>query len=130
MIRTVIDNGPILIEGGEFLSDTLTLAGADDIAPGTILARDSVSNKLVLYVKGGSTNNNGIPKVVLLERVISTGAGDKPVNACVKADKISFDRLIIDADGTNANIDAAVIDQLRDYGINVTKSKQLAALDN
>jgi hypothetical protein len=42
---------------------------------------------------------------------------------------VNFDRLVIDADGTPANIDAAVIDQLRDYGITPLKHAQLGGYD-
>lgn len=127
---TIQDNYPgCIATGGEEFEDNLfNLAGADDIAPGTILARDSVSLKLVLFVKGGSTNQNGIPKAVLTYRVVTTAAGDVKVRALVKGE-VNFDRLIIDADGTNANIDAAVKDQLRDYGITPSKHQQLGAYD-
>jgi hypothetical protein len=117
MTKTTIDNGSVELEGGEFRDELITFAGTDTFAAGTILARDSVSLKLVLFVKGGSTNQNGIPKAVLTYPVSRTGAGD------VKG------RVLI-ADGTDANIDAAVIDQLRDYGIDPVDVQQLGALDN
>ena len=42
---------------------------------------------------------------------------------------VNRDRLIIDADGTGANIDAAVVDQLRDYRIYAEKYQMLGAYD-
>lgn len=119
---------PVLSDA-EFRDELLTLAGADDIAPGTILARDSVSQKLVLFVKGGSTNQNGIPKAILTYRVTSAGAGDVPIRAGVSG-KYRKNKLIIDADGTGANIDAAVMDQLRDYGLVPIDVTELNILDN
>lgn len=118
-----------LLSDAEFRDELLTLAGADVIAEGTILARDSVSLKLVLFVKGGSTNQNGIPKVILPYTVTSTGAGDVPVRAAVSG-KFRKEKLIIDADGTGANIDAAVLDQLRDYSLVPINVTELNIADN
>jgi hypothetical protein len=129
MTKTTIDNGSVELEGGEFRDELITFAGTDTFAAGTILARDSVSLKLVLFVKGGSTNQNGIPKAVLTYPVSRTGAGDVKGRVLI-AGKVNKNRLIIDADGTDANIDAAVIDQLRDYGIDPVDVQQLGALDN
>jgi len=112
----------------EYKDDLLTLAGADVLLPGTILARDSVSNKLVLFVKGGATNGNGIPKAILTYGVTTTGAGDVKIRALVKG-TVSLARIVIDADGTNVNIDNAVIDQLRDYGIYAEAYKQFGGYD-
>ena len=119
---------PILSDA-EFRDELLTLAGADVIAPGTILARDSVSQKLVLFVKGGSTNQNGIPKAILTYQVTSTGAGDVPIRAGVSG-KFRKEKLIIDADGTGANVDAAVLDQLRDYSLVSVNVTELNIVDN
>ena len=115
-IVTNIDNGNVFLRNNEDADGLLTLAGADVIAPGTILARDSVSLKYVLFVKGGSTNQNGIPKAVLGYGVTSTGAGDVAIRPIVKGEVV-LEKLVIDADGDASNVDAAVIDQLRDYGI-------------
>ncbi len=123
------DIGSEILEGARFQDDTLTLAGADTIAPGTILARDSTSSKLVLFVKGGTTNENGIPKVILTHEVVSTGAGDSPVRVGVTG-KYRKERLIIDADGDDSNIDAVVKDQLRDYGLVPLNVQELNDYDN
>lgn len=127
---TITDNnvGSIEKRDGEFEDGLLTLGGADSIAAGTILARDSVSLKFVLFVKGGSTNQNGIPKAVLTYPVTIAGAGDVKIRALVSG-TVNRDRLIIDADGTGANIDAAVVDQLRDYRIYAEKYATLGAYD-
>jgi hypothetical protein len=112
-----------------FKPELVTFAGANTFAAGTILARDSVSLKLVLFVKGGATNENGIPKAVLTQELIATGAGDLPARPLVGGQVRSGD-LIIDSDGDASNIDAAVLDQLRDYGIVGLPTQQLAELDN
>ena len=123
------DNGSVVMEGVADHDELLTFAGADDFVEGTILARDSVSLKLVLFVKGGVANENGIPKAVLTYDVSNAGAGDVPVRALLKG-KVNFNRLVIDADGDNSNVDAAVMDQLRDYGIETQNVQDLSILDN
>jgi hypothetical protein len=125
---TDINVGGIALHDEEFRDDLLVFAGDDTYAAGTILARDSVSLKLVLFVKGGSTNQNGIPKAVLTYPVSRVGAGDVKVRALVKG-VVDKNRLIIDADGTGANIDNAVLDQLRDYDIVALDVAQLGGYD-
>lgn len=123
------DLGSSVLQSGEFRDELLTFAGAGTIAEGTILARDSVSLKLVPFVKGGVTNENGIPKAVVTYDVTATGAGDIPIRAGISGE-YRKERLIIDADGDDSNIDAKVIDQLRDYGLTPVNVTELAILDN
>jgi hypothetical protein len=47
------DLGSVVIKDGQFDDETLSLSGAQTVAEGTILARDSVSLKLVPFVPGG-----------------------------------------------------------------------------
>lgn len=127
---TNVDMGPSpILQGASFRDDVLTFAGADTFVAGTILARDSVSGNLVPFVKGGVTNENGIPKVILTYDVEATGAGDVPVRVGV-AGEYRKEQLVIDADGDDSNIDAAVIDQLRDYGLTPIDVDELNILDN
>lgn len=126
---TNIDIGNVIIESGSFEDNLLTFAGAATIKAGTILARDSVSLKLVPFVKGGTTNENGIPKVVITYAVIATGAGDIAVRALI-AGIVNKSRLVIDADGDDTNVDAVVRDELRDYKIDVVEVAELNELDN
>lgn len=129
MTVTNVNIGNVVLEGAVFRDEALTFAGADTMVEGTILARDSVSLKLVPFVKGGATNQNGIPKAILTYDVTSTGAGDVRVRAAVEG-RFRKERLIIDADGTGANVDAAVLDQLRDYGLTPVDVDELNILDN
>jgi hypothetical protein len=129
LTSTTCSLGTVQLRNCEFADGSVTFAGADDFAEGTILARDNVSLKYVLFVKGGSTNQNGIPKAVLAHRLVNTGAGDLPARVITSGELIK-ERLIIDADGNDSNVDAAVIDQLRDYGLRAVSVKQLARLDN
>jgi hypothetical protein len=116
-------------DSAEFRDDVITFAGADVLSPGTLLARDSVSLKLVIFVKGGTTNGNGIPKAILTYPVTATGAGDIPVRVAV-AGRYRKDNLVIDADGDSSNIDNEVIDQLRDYGLIPIDVDELNIADN
>jgi hypothetical protein len=109
--------------------ELLTLAGADTIAAGTILARDSVSLNLVLFVKGGVVNENGIPKAIMTYEDSIAGAGDLPIRAAVSGVFVK-ERLIIDADGDGTNIDNAVLDQLRDFAMISENVTELNQLDN
>ena len=124
------DLGSVVLRDAQINDDTFTAAGAGTILEGTILARDSVSGKLVVFEKGGTTNENGIPKAVLTHELVAAGAGDLPVRAMV-AGQVRLEKLVIDADGDASNVDAVVRDQLRDYGGIVSISvNELAELDN
>jgi hypothetical protein len=126
---TNVDLGSVALEGAILHDELVTFGGADSYAAGTILARDTSTDKLVLFVKGGSTNGNGIPKAVLLYPIELGGSGDVKARVCVKG-HVNRRRLVIDADGDDSNIDEVVLDQLRDYGIVASPVEQLAELDN
>ena len=123
------DLGSVILQNGQFRDDLLTLGGAVTVLEGTILARDSVSLKLVPYVKGGVTNDNGIPKAVLTYEVVSDGAGDVPVRDMISG-SVRANRLVIDADGDATNVDNAVLDELRDYSLVSIDVSELNILDN
>jgi len=124
-----IDNGSVFIEQGQFEDGLLTFGGAGTVVEGTILAVDSASLKYVPFVKGGTTNENGIPKAVLTYDVTAAGAGDETIRAGIEGN-VRIDKLIIDADGDGSNVDKAVLDQLRDYGITPRTVTELNILDN
>lgn len=129
-IITNVDTGNVIYNSDyETRPDTFTAAGAATFKAGTILARDSVSEKLVVYEKGGSTNENGIPKRVLTYEVVSAGAGDIAIDALLTG-KVRLERLVIDADGDASNVDAVVIDLLQDYNITALNVDELNQLDN
>ncbi len=126
---TNVDSGSVILQDGQFRDDELTFAGAGTVLEGTILARDSVSLLLVPYVKGGSTNENGIPKAILTYDVEAAGAGDESIRDMVSG-SVRAERLIIDADGDASNVDAAVLDQLRAYTLVSIDVQELNILDN
>jgi hypothetical protein len=126
---TNIDVADFVLNEESSRIQTLTVAGAGTIKAGTILARDSSTGKLVVYVIGGSTNENGIPKCVLRHDVTADSAGDLPC-AVLEKGVVNRKRLIVQADGDDSNITDAILDQLRDYGIAARSVRQLAELDN
>lgn len=124
---TSCDLGSVELDECEFCDETLTLGGAATVKAGTLLARDSVSLKLVPFVVGGTTNNNGTPTAVLTYEVAAAGAGDIPVTALV-AGKVRKERLIVHATGNGSGITKTHLEALRDVEILALTSQQLAGL--
>ena len=110
-----------LIKGEVHFSEgeAFTVVTATTYKAGTILARSSSTGKLIPFVKGGSTNGNDVAKLVLPEEVVATATGDVTINAIKTAVYPGLDAglLVIQADGDATNVDKAVLDGLRDYGI-------------
>lgn len=123
------DLGNVILQDAQFRDGAITFAGAGTLLEGTILAVDSVSLKFVPFVKGGVVNENGIPKAILTYPVTAAGAGDEQARVGV-AGSYRKERLVIDADGDASNVDQAVIDQLRDYGLVPIDVQELNILDN
>lgn len=126
---TQVDLGAVALENPKFADDVFTAAGAKTFKAGTILARDSASLKLVVYAIGGVTNGNGIPKAILTYDVVAAGAGDIPIRALISG-VVNSTRLIVDADGTGANITKAILDQLRAESIVPQAVLQTSIYDN
>jgi hypothetical protein len=123
------DLGPLMLGGEEFEDGLIAFAGTDTFAAGTILARNTSTLKFQLYVKGGSSNGNGVPVGVLTYAVSRTGAGDVMGRVLMKG-KVNAKRLIIDADGDDSNIDATVRDLLRSKAIVPENVTNLSRYDN
>jgi len=126
IVNTSINIGSVALRDEQMRDETLTVAGAGTVLAGTILARDSSTLKLVVFAKGGVTNGNGVPKAVLGYDVVAAGAGDIQIRA-IERGEVNKNRLIISADGTGANIDNAVIDQLRAFGLQPVDVLQTSA---
>lgn len=132
MATSTIENndlGSVILQDADSRDELLTFAGAGTVLEGTILARDSVSAKLVPFVKGGVVNENGIPKAIVAYPVTAAGAGDIAIRAGV-AGKFVKERLVIAADGDATNVDDVVLDQLRVYGLVALDVQELNILDN
>ena len=123
------NNGSVILKEGDFRDELLTFVGIATILAGTILARDSVSGKLVPYVIGGVANENGIPKAILTYPVTSTGAGDVAIRDMISG-TVRAEKLVVNADGDASNITAAILDQLRDYTLISIDVQELNIVDN
>lgn len=123
------DNGSIEIAYGIYKDELLTFAGAGTVIAGTILARDTSTLNLVPYVKGGTTNGNGIPCCLATVAVEATGAGNVACRPLVSGE-VNQDRLIIHADGDDSNVDAAILDELRARSIVAKPVSELNIQDN
>lgn len=126
---TNVDTGSVILDEARFEDGLITFAGADTLVAGTILALSSSTKKWVIYVKGGSSNDNGTPRGVLTYDVTADGAGDVAGRVLVSG-TVNQDRLVIDADGDASNIDALVRAALRDKNIVCQSVAQLGQVDN
>lgn len=116
LTTTEVDIGDLELERSEFEDGVINFGGADVLARGCILARNTSTLKWQIYVKGGSSNGNGTPQGVLSHEVTATGSGDLPVRVMIKG-TVNVNRLIIDAQGDASAIDATVRDLLREHNI-------------
>ncbi len=123
------DIGSIAISEIRAQDDQLTFDSAGTVLAGTILARDSTTGFLVPYEKGGTTDGNGVPKVVTSVEVVAVGSGEEPVRVLISG-VLNKQRLVIDADGDDSNIDLVVRDALRNYSLIPVDVTELNTFDN
>lgn len=103
--------------------------GSTDFVAGDLFNLPVVADgKLVAYAIGGDGGAQ-FPIAVLTYELTATGAGDKKARVMV-AGEVKKSRLVVDADGDDSNITAAILDQLRSAGIVATDVQQLSVLDN
>lgn len=129
LTREVLDYGELVVKQGNIEGFTFTAAATGTVLKGTILARDTSTNKLVVYEKGGSTNGNGVPLTVLMSDLEVTATGDNHVR-CMTSGVVREDRLVISADGDASNVDHVERDGLRNFSIDVMKVTDNSVLDN
>ena len=117
----------VLVVGG--LTFTVT-DGAIDFIVGDkfTLTVATGSGKLVPFATDG-VGGAQLPKAVLTYAVTATGAGDEKIRAMVSG-TVRRERLVIAADGDASNVTSAILDQLRDYGIDSVSVTELNDLDN
>ena len=134
MTRTVLDYGSIVLKSGNIQPFSLTATAEKTYLRGTILARDTSTGKLVEYVKGGSTNGNGVPLALFLaeETIVTAAEVTATVTkvSCFTEATLRQERLVIVADGDASNVDYIEIDGLRNMNIDVSKVTDQSVLDN
>lgn len=126
---TNVDNGAVEIDGAICHDEIVNFAGGATYKKGTILARDTVTDKLIPYVKGGSTDGNGVPSAVLTYGITRVTPGDAYARVLVSG-HVNRHRLVIHADGDGSNVDETVLDLLRARGIVASTVHQLVQFDN
>lgn len=130
---TNVDCGSVFLESSVtgFQPDELTVPANTTYKEGTILARSSATEKLVAFVDGGVTAENGIPKTVLSYDVENDTSAplDVPVRVAVEG-KVRKPRLRIHPAITDAGVTRVIEDQLRVYKIIPTNTSDLSMLDN
>jgi len=126
---TNVDNGAVEIDGAICHDEIVNFAGGATYKKGTILARDTVTDKLIPYVKGGNTNGDGVPRAVLTYELTRSAAGDEYARVLV-AGHVNRERLVIHADGDASNVDEVVLDLLRAQAIVCSPVDQLTNIDN
>lgn len=103
--------------------------GSTDFAVGdTFDLTVAADGKLVVFNPAGAAGAQR-PLAVLTYPVSKAGSGNVPIRAFIFG-RVKKDRLIIDADGTGANITAEILDRLRSAGVCALDTKQNAGLDN
>lgn len=125
---TNVDLGNVVFQGAEFRDELLTFAAAGTVVEGTILARLTATQNLTPFVVGGAGGAE-IPTHVVTYDVVATGAGDVGVRALISG-KVRKESLIVDADGTGANITTAHLESLRGLSIIAINVSELNIQDN
>lgn len=126
-VITNIDNRTVLIQDAQFNDEVITFAGADTFAEGTVMARITATDKVVPWDSGGAAGTE-IPKGVLTFDLVATGAGD--VSARMLVGGVVREELLLEDGVGTANIDKALLDKLRDFGIIALSSVELGGFDN
>jgi hypothetical protein len=110
------------------LQFSITDGGTDFVAGDHATLTVAADGKIIPFLASGGAGAQR-PIGVLTYQVDATGAGNIPIRMLC-AGEVNATRLIIDADGTGANVTAVVLDQLRRAGIVGTDVKMLSVLDN
>lgn len=110
------------------LQFTVTDGSTDFAAGDGYTLTVAADGKMVPFATDGAGGAQ-VPKAIVTYPVVAAGAGDEAIRAGV-AGSYRKERLVIDADGDASNVDGAVMDQLRDYGLVPIDVQELNILDN
>lgn len=118
-----------ILKKGRFEDVLFTSAGAATYLDNTLVARDTSTLKIVPFVKGGTTDGNGVVYGILTKGFSASGAGDTATRVMLTGE-ISKIKTVIHADGDSSNIDGAVKMTAKDTGIVIVDSVSLHVADN
>jgi len=118
-----------VIRKGKVIGKTFTAGSAKTYPAKTLVALDTSTLKYVPFVKGGTTNGNGVVAGTLDADVVATGAADFPA-AIMFGGELQTEKTIIDADGDASNIDEAVKFSCLDKGLILIDTTDLYVADN
>lgn len=110
------------------LQFTVTDGATDFIVGDKFSLTVAADGNMVVFATDGAGGAQ-IPTEILTYDVTATGAGNVAIRAAISGE-FRKEKLIIDADGDDSNIDAAVIDKLRDFGLVPVNVTELNILDN
>lgn len=128
LTTTNVDLGNVILSDAEFRDELIMFDGAGSLAEGTILGRLTAGGNLAPFDPAG-TDGEEVPVAVITYDVEATGAGNVAARVMI-AGKVRQERLIIDEDGDDSNIDNVILDQLRNVGITPVSVRELNILDN
>lgn len=130
-MATIVTDTALVMGVHEDRRETVTFGGTATYVYGTIYARATDTGTLIPYVKGGSTNGNGVPVAIQLDASINrTGAGTVTGVLVLTAGKVRRDKLVILADGNATNIDAVVMSLLQSQNISAVSALDHAVANN
>lgn len=127
-VITNIDLGELALEGDLYRDEQLAFDGADTVAKGTLLGRRTAGGALFPFA-AGAADGSETPVAVLGHPVTRAAVGVEVCRAMIGG-VVNQNRLVIHADGDASNVDAVVMDQLRNYGITALDMTQESTLDN
>ncbi len=104
----------------------ITLAEGVTISPVCVLGRITATEKYAPYNPDASDGSEK-PVAVSLSEVCATNAGDYPVGVMLAGE---VDEAYLYVAGTNPEVNAALKDALRGFGIYAKKYTETAVLDN
>lgn len=127
---TITDNTipELLLDDGQFRQETFTAAGANTYPVGLLLARNTSTSKLVVFVNGGATGT-GTPLAILTRELITTGAGDTVLRV-LRSGELREDRLLVWTGGSPVVPTTLELDLLQDFNIRTQPDRELLRFDN
>ena len=108
---------------------TIVVTDDTDFVAGDLFTLTVAANGKMVPFSPTGAGGAQFPKAILTYDVSAASAGDVAARVAVTG-QFRKERLIIDADGDDTNVTAAVLDELRSYGLVAQNVTELLDLDN